>query len=386
MPDDQSIPINLNFREASQVSEREWELPPWHTLWGRAVFPLMIANEERCLFPLGTAFSFSKLGHIFTARHNVEGGLKQHHPNKDQFIRDGLTAARRSGNIDHAQFAIVSQGPNPKRGDVSLDVRGLDSIHAAPPTDLIIGNFLNDESASLIPTIVPRITFAPPRVGEIVRCVGYCDSVVPDIGLSLDEIRSGRLNPYEAFRHRLIAVEGKVKNFFINGLTSSFVEGPCFTIDAEAPNGLSGGPIFNSDGSICGAVYSGASMFFEEPTTVGALLYPIFLLELSFGISMANGRFKFTASGRPIADLVATQAIRTDGAEEKQLHFTHEEDGVRVGAAFNKEDAAFIFEDFKAFQEGRPMASIEDQKLRAFKPNLNHPLVKKRRGLDDEST
>ena len=385
MTDDQPISINLNFSEARQVAERVWELPAWHTWWGRAVYPLMIASKEGYLFPLGTAFSFSKLNHIFTARHNIEGGLQQHHPNKDRFIRDGLEAARRSGTIDHTQFAIVSQGPNPEKGDVSFNVRGFDSIHAAPPTDLVIGNFLNDDSA-LIPTLVPTITFAPPRVGEIVRCVGYCDSTVPENGLSVDEIISGRLDPYKEFSHRLLAVEGQVKNFFVNGLSSSFVQGPCFTIDAEVPNGLSGGPIFNSNGAVCGAVYSGASMFFDEPTTVGALFYPIFLLRLSFGGLMAGGRFTFRATERPMAELVATQAIRTDGAEEKQLHFTPEEEGTRVGAAFHKDDAAFIFEDFEAFQAGKPIAPLEDQKVRGFQPNLDHPLVKKRRSLDDESS
>jgi hypothetical protein len=385
MPDEQPISINLNFSEARQVAERVWELPPWHTWWGRAVYPLMIASKEGYLFPLGTAFRFSKFNHIFTARHSIEGGLQQHHPNKDRFIRDGLEAARRSGTIDHTQFAIVSQGPNPKRGDISFDVRGFDSIHAAPPTDLVIGNFLNDDS-TLIPALVPTITFAPPRVGEIVRCVGYCDSEVPENGLSVDEIRSGRLDPYKEFSHRLLAIEGRVKNIFINGLSSSFIQGPCFTIDAEVPNGLSGGPIFNSNGAVCGAVYSGASMFFDEPTTVGALFYPIFLLRLSFGTSMAGGRFTLRATERPMAELVATQAIRTDGAEEDQLHFTPEDGGARVGAAFHKDDAAFIFEDFQAFQAGKPMAPLEGQKLRRLKPNLDHPLVKKRRGLGGENS
>jgi hypothetical protein len=126
-------------------------------------------------------------------------------------------------------------------------------------------------------------------------------------------------------------------------------------------------------------------MFFDEPTTVGALFYPMFLLRLSFGVSMAGGRFTFRATERPMAELVATQAIRTDGAEENQLHFTPESGGTRVGAAFHKDDAAFIFEDFAAFQAGKPMAPLEDQDVRVFRPNLDHPLVEKRRGLDSEN-
>ena len=378
MPDE-TVPVSLNFEQATQVSEREWELPPWHSLWGRVVHPLMIATTEACLFPLGTAFGFSSLNHILTARHSIEGGLKQHHPRRDEFARKGLRAALRNGNLDHTQLAIVSQGPNPRRGDVSFDVRAISSIHAALPTDLVIGNILHDESA-LVPTLEPTITFAPPRVGETVRCVGYCDSEVPTEGLSVDQIRAGNIDPYDHFRHRLLVVEGKVKHFFLDGLSSGFAEGPCFTIDAEVPHGLSGGPIFNSSGAICGAVYSGASMFFEQPTTVGALFYPIFLLRLSFGVSMAGGKFKFTATDRPVAELVASQAIRTDGAEEEQLHFKHEEEGVRIGPGFEKEDMSSIYQNFAAYQDGTPIEPLEDQDLRTVKPNLENPFIKSRRG------
>lgn len=203
---------------------------------------------------------------------------------------------------------------------------------------------------------------------------------VPEGGLLIDDIREGRLNPYEAYNHRLVVAAGRVTNIFVERLARGFVEGPCFTIDVDVPHGLSGGPILRSDGAVCGVVYSGAGTFFASPTSVGALLYPIFLLQLSFGISMAGGRFQMRATERPVAELVATQAIRTDGAEEKQLHFTAESSGFRVGPAFHKEDAAFIFEDFEAFQTGKPMSPLIDRNMRSFKPNLENPLVRKRRG------
>jgi hypothetical protein len=341
----------------------------------------MIADNTAHLFPLGTAFNFSKFNHIFTARHCIEEGLKQHHPDGNRFAHKGLEAARTFPKLKHTQLAVVSQGPNPKRGDVSLDIRRINSIHAAPPTDLVIGSILSDESA-LVPSLDPVISFAPPRIGETVRCVGYCDSRVPEGGLSLAEMIAGSLNPYDCFSHRLVAIEGRVKHIFLRGLSSGFATGPCFTIDVEVPHGLSGGPIFNSSGAICGAIYTGASMFFGAPTTVGALFYPIFLLRLSFGISMAHGRFNLTATDRPLADLVSTNMIRTDGAEEEQLHFSSDDKEVRIGASFAKEDRPYIFDDFSAYQDGRPAPSLETRRVKVFKPNLDNPLVRKRRGLN----
>ncbi len=85
------------------------------------------------------------------------------------------------------------------------------------------------------------------------------------------------------------------------------------------------------------------------------------------------------ATERPVAELVATQAIRTDGAEEEQLHFTEEGTDVRVGPAFHKDDVEQVFQNFKAYQQGTPISPLEGR-LRGFAPNLDHPLVRKRRG------
>jgi hypothetical protein len=371
--------VSLDLNEANRIGENLWELPPWHTHWGRFVYPLLVANQQRRLFPLGTAFSFSSLGHVMTARHNLEEALRKHHPNSEQFIRRGLGAAS-GDSLEHVSLAILSQGPNPALGDVSLNLRPFSSIVAAPPTDLLIGNIAHDDSGDQVPTIIPTITFAPPRIGELVQCVGYSGMEVPDGGLSIDDIREHRLNPYEAYKHRLYVAVGHVRHMFIERLATGFAEGPCFTIDVEVPHGLSGGPILHSDGAVCGAVYAGASLFFDSPTSVGALFYPIFLHRVSFEISMENGAFQFTAADRPISELVATQAIRTDRAEEKQLHFTQEASAIRIGAAFHKEDAAFIFKDMTAFQANDPMAAIPGEGARVFRPNLENPLVRKRRG------
>ena len=381
MSDEHAETMNLDLGEAEQIGESLWELPPWHTYWGRFVYPLLVANQDRRLVPLGTAFAFSRLNHVLTARHSVEEALKKHHPNGDQFVRKGLEAARSGGTLDYTQFAIFSQGPNPRVGDATLNLRTFSSIHAAPPTDLVVGNVLSDGPSTLTPTIIPMITFAPPRIGETVLCIGYSDMKVPDGGLPIDDIREHRLNPYEAYSHRLFVAVGRVTNIFIERFTRGFGEGPCFTIDVDLPHGLSGGPILRSDGAVCGAVYCGASLLFDSPASVGALLYPIFLLRLSFGISMANGSFRMNATERPVAELVATRAIRTDGAEERQLHFTPEGSGMRVGAAFHKDDAAFIFEDFAAFQAGKPMPAETGCGKRYFRPNLASPLVRKRQGL-----
>jgi hypothetical protein len=152
MSEEHAETVTLDLSEAKQVGERLWELPPWHTYWGRFVYPLLVANQQRRLFPLGTAFAFSRLDHVLTARHNFEEALRKHHPNAEQFVRKGLEAARSGDALGYMDLAILSQGPNPRLGDVSLNLRPFSSIHAAPPTDLLIGNILRDESSALVPT------------------------------------------------------------------------------------------------------------------------------------------------------------------------------------------------------------------------------------------
>jgi len=85
------------------------------------------------------------------------------------------------------------------------------------------------------------------------------------------------------------------------------------------------------------------------------------------------------AKGSSVAELVATQAIRTDKAEEERLHFTEEGTDIRIGATFHEDDAAFIFDNFAAFQDERPTVAIEQGAMGRFRPNLEDPLVKKRR-------
>lgn len=353
-------PISLDLRAATQLGEREWELPTWNSFWGRAIYPFLVSNRQRHLFPLGTAFGFSSLNHVMTARHNVEDGLRKHQPDVNKFIRKGLKAVRNRGELRHTHFVVLSQGPHPNTG-ISLELRSFASIHAAPPTDLLVGNIITDRETA-VPAIEPTISFAPPRIGEKVLCVGYADISVPEAGLPVDEIDAGNSDFYELYSHRFLVYEARVKNIFLKGLSKGFVSGPCFTIDTDVPHGLSGGPIFRRDsGAVCGVVYSGASNFFDSPTTVGALLYPIFLLRLNFGTVSDDGRFSFTVKDTPVADLVERQAIRTDGAEESRLHFTPEGAKVRIGATFHEDDLEFIFDNLNSFQENSPSQLIEER-------------------------
>jgi len=215
MADDHAARVNLDLSGGKQVGEREWELPSWHTHWGRFVYPLLAMNSKGNLFPLGTSFRFSGLNHVLTARHNVEEGLRKHHPHSDRFVRDGIKAVRK-GTLDHTRFAFLTQGPNPNVDDVSLEIRQFDSMHAAPPTDLIIGNFLQDGDSPSVPFIHPLVSFVLPRIGESVCCIGYADMSVPEKGLSIRELKERRVSPYDMYSHRLIIVFGRVKNIFLS--------------------------------------------------------------------------------------------------------------------------------------------------------------------------
>ncbi len=391
MSEDERHPVTLApENDGTQESEHIWELSPWDTYWGRLVYPLLVANGERRLFPVGTAFSFSKLNHVVTARHNVGHALRKFHPNSREFVRKGIEAARNRNDLHHTPLVILSQGPNPRVGRPTLDVRTLSSMHlhekdsssleVSGPTDLLVGNILSDEHAAFLPRMVPVVTFAPPRIGEMVYCVGFTDMTTPEGGLSTDHGGGGLA--MAGFGQRLLAVRGSVTNIFVDRFTRGFGEGPCFSVDVDVPGGLSGGPVLREDGAICGVVYHGATNFFNSPASICSLLYPIFNLRVSFGRSFAEGKVRFTATERSIAELVATRAIRTDRAEEEQVHITPEDDGLRVGVAVHRDDFESVFADFNSYQRGESMPPMQPtENTRGFKPNLEHPLVRKRQGF-----
>ena len=113
---------------------------------------------------------------------------------------------------------------------------------------------------------------------------------------------------------------------------------------------MSGGPIYNSSGYVCGLNSAGASNFFDEPMSLGSLLYPLLSQNISFGARIGPVNLNATHS---FLSLVNHGTITTDGSEG-EIAFTEHVSSDKIVAhprALTK-DAEHIHDDFNAFQAG----------------------------------
>lgn len=101
--------------------------------------------------------------------------------------------------------------------------------------------------------------------------------------VTLDELRRTPGSIVDRLRLRLVAVEATVGPRFTNRFSRAFLQGPCFAAfgDDTIPHGLSGGPVLDEHGCVCGIVSAGGDAFFDKPTLLTSLLYPCLLTELA---------------------------------------------------------------------------------------------------------
>lgn len=215
------------------------------------------------------------------------------------------------------------------------------------PTDIVFGFPQLQQLFSYAPL---KICFAVPRIGSKIICIGYAGTEVPGGGISIEEIRSGKIQDwFSCYKHSLRAVQGRVMQVFTQGFTEGYLRGGCFSIDCEVEPGQSGGPVFNEHGYVCGVISAGATNFFNKPASLVSLFFPTLMTIIKFGGSMGQNRFDVSS---PLWELVSNGSMETDGSE-KMVTIVPDGDSWRIGIAIHKDDSASVFDDFNGYQENR---------------------------------
>lgn len=312
----------------------------------------MIHLSDR-LLPIGTAFCISRIGLVATATHNAREAIK-HHPRGGRLLQ--MRDLPSNVELGDVGLSVLHNWVSAK-DKLQINVWPLEGAQGAQPTDLLFG-FPNHQRT--FPYLPLPLSLALPRIGAMVYCVGYRDTKLADEALSLERIRQGDIEDWPSYyQHRLHVVEGSVRNIFTQDFLPSYVRGACFSIDAEVASGMSGGPVFNEDGYVCGIISATATRFFDYPASLVALLYPSMMTNIKFGFRLwEHGRFN---TSQPLLSLVDRGTIATDGTET-MVTFCEEEEGWRIGPSIHKDDSPFVFDDFHGFQDGRT-ATLETRKV-----------------------
>lgn len=336
-----SIPIE---KYRTDPSSRRWELPAWDHPFGQGIFPLFISFEDH-LFPVGSAFTIGRgVTFLVTAAHNIQEAW--HYEERLSHLLTTRPTPEQV-TLKQAGFSVLHYTMD-DNGRMSFLIWPMENVQGAPPTDVVIGY---PQFQTEVPSLVNRLSFDLPAIGEKVWCVGYCEFKYPEGGIPLAQVRAGTFDWENDYGHKLVVVEGFVQRIFTQRFANGFVEGPCFTIDAEIPHALSGGPVLSSDGVIRGINSAGATNFFNQPTSIVSLFYPLLFMQLKFGAQIGPVRMDAL---RPLIDLVGQDVIPTDGSELR-ASIGHDAATGRlyVNPRTEKAMGAYVHDDFAGFQAGK---------------------------------
>lgn len=340
------IPIE-SFR--TDASRSWWELPTWGHPLSQGVFPLFMSVKSR-LIPIGTAFSVGHgIAFIISAEHNARATL-----NEEQRLRHLRTVEHLPEAITFREvglYLLYQRWSNEARTEIQVALWPLETFAGAPPTDVVFGS---PQFQAEVPTLDLPLCFEAPPQGERVWSIGYTNFKVPDRGIPLEAVDAGAFDWRREYSHSFRVVEGRVDRIFVQRFASKFVDGPCFTFDAEIFPGQSGGPVLDTTGRVRGVNSAGASNFFDRPMSIASFIYPILFQKLRTGAQLGPTRLEIT---RPIFEWIARGHITTDGSEAK-LCLTHDGDSFAVGFSAPKSFAAFIHEDFAGLQRGMSAPEI----------------------------
>lgn len=354
-----------HYRESPD--QQEWELPAWGHPIAQGVMPLFIGVYGR-LFPIGTAFSTGQLHFMVTATHNIEQ-IMTHDPRFAHKINRGRLDGNHNLSDGHALYVLHHRVENDR---VNLTLWPLRKIDGASPGDVV---FASPQYAEGIQTLVSPLSFDIPAIGEKVLSIGYSEFTYPDDGIDISEVQAGTFDWHNAYAHRLFAAEGEVQRVFTKQFSSGFVAGPCFAFDVTIRHGLSGGPIYNWAGNVCGVNSAGADGFFNAPMSLGSLLYPMLTRPLRFGAEL--GPLTLNAT-RPMLDLIGHGTLKTDGSEQ-HIAFTNDDvtGDLIAHPRCRIEDRPFIHDDFTSFQDGQTSTKLEGEHF-VVRTNDATPTIKHR--------
>ncbi len=111
----------------------------------------------------------------------------------------------------------------------------------------------------------PRVDLLPPRVGERISAFGYARTAARWSGGAVE------------FEHDPCTAIGEVTEVHEERRDARMLPFPCFAVNARFDGGMSGGPVFNDDGYLCGIVCSSIASNApdEDHTSYVSSLWPL---------------------------------------------------------------------------------------------------------------
>lgn len=206
-----------------------------------------------------------------TAKHVFEDFWKLYSDNKKL-----IAGPEASGNFSMQAISFPNDGKKAALWNILY-------VALAPNTDIAFLHLTpaDENSLNYKWKKIPKIDFAPPKVGEEISCFGYRES------------KTSFENKKIIWEQTPTTSRGVVKEVHGEFRDNSRMKFPCFQTNARFDGGMSGGPIFNSKGKLCGIICSSLepSNQEEEHVSYGTTLWPAMITKLEIDrIGYPNGQ------------------------------------------------------------------------------------------------
>lgn len=214
----------------------------------RVALPIL-ANGPAGEHVMGTAVMITP-GLALTARHVIDECLSLH-----DRVPPGVPGSQESL---HAGFTLTLVQFT-DRGRSGLLWKGR-RVHTSAFTDIAFIELLRPPETTAQPSVV--MTTVPPRPGERVFAFGYPRSRIVGQTITLDPRTTS----------------GQVLEVYEHGRDRSILPHPCFHTNAVFDAGMSGGPVFNQTGQLCGIISTSMCPDAGNPewASFASLLWPAF--------------------------------------------------------------------------------------------------------------
>jgi hypothetical protein len=329
------MPINISQFRAGD--ERRWNIPLFETDITAGVMPLFV-NKGEMLYHIGTAFLISSAGVFVTASHVIAEALRQHGlwhgefpPGEDDLLRT---------DVKLSALHIYTRG-----NEARFSIWSVANVQIAHPTDVAFG-FLHGVDAPMERASC-SVSFDVPAPDSWVQAIGYPTNDLPPIDLM--SVRDNRFD-FRAYQPTLVAAAGQVRGLVLDGFYP-VANGPCLVTDCPTIPGMSGGPVVNESGNVCGVV--SANLYLPDGLEGSALSMLYATLPIPVRV-VWRPTPQFTMNVTiPIVLAAQRGLLKSDGS-----HVLHrivvDEFGTRVDPLIRGEHLSRVFANRRDYWDDRP--------------------------------
>lgn len=295
---DSALEVKTKFEPLSEFG---------HRIQG-AILPIMSLVDDE-IIPLGTAFAVTMDGMLMTAKHLF-----------DEIDTEKMEFKRRKGDGNYKKMslhALFVAGKNDDNSDYMGGLWQIDHVWFDANHDIAFcwlnKGMIGDQQ--LLLSSVLKLSFQPPKIGENTIAFGYYGNNAKYTG----EIRDGKT--VVDYSQKTAFTQGRVIEVFKEKRDSGFLNFPCFQIDSRFELGMSGAPVFNEKGSVCGIVCASTKMEDDqEYLSYASLLYPALIIKL--GVKIEESDIK---NEHYFYEYIERNVISIDGKVEVSVDLNNKE-------------------------------------------------------------